>query len=81
MKTIKNSLIYFENRSMRSLYEDMTEWQSTNGRCLSFISIHKDGDTFCCIACGYPAEVVITDETGRNYVEVQYNRLKVSEVL
>ena len=55
----KCNLQYFENASMKGLYADMEDWQSTNQKRLMSTSIQKDGNLFCCVALSNPSEVVI----------------------
>ncbi|MEV6560947.1 hypothetical protein AB0M22_34865 [Nocardia sp. NPDC051756] len=66
----KHNLIYFENPSMRGLYDTMEEWQQTSNRRLLSITVQRDGDNFCCIALTNPTEVVITSEDGHNHANV-----------
>ena len=40
----KKNLQYFENKTMRGLYEDMQIWQEDNQKRLLSIEIMKDGD-------------------------------------
>jgi hypothetical protein len=42
----------------------MDEWQKTNRKRMQSVSIHKDGEMFCCIALTNPSEVIITDIDG-----------------
>lgn len=78
----KRNIHYFEGSSMRGLHECMQSWQNENNKRLLSISIHKDNDTFCCIALTNPSEVVITSLNGSNYADVNsegelavYNRM------
>jgi hypothetical protein len=64
----KHNLLYFENTSMRGLYEIMEEWQQTNQKRLLSTSIQRDGEKFCCIALTNPTEVVITDGSDRVWI-------------
>lgn len=57
----KKNIIYFENRTMRGLFEDIEAWQNTNMKRLLSTSIERDGDNFCCIALSNPTEVSIVD--------------------
>ncbi|MFI6043906.1 hypothetical protein ACIA8C_19915 [Nocardia sp. NPDC051321] len=68
--TNKRNLVYFENPSMRGLYECMEEWQQAAGQRLLSISIQHDRDNFCCIALTNPTEVVITSPDGHNHANV-----------
>jgi hypothetical protein len=68
--TNKRNLVYFENPSMRGLYDCMEGWQQTNNRRLLSISVQQDGDNYCCIALTNPTEVVITSADGKNHVRV-----------
>ena len=66
----KRNLVYFENPSMRGLYECMDEWQQVNNRRLLSISVQQDSGNYCCIALTNPTEVVITSEDGQRHVNV-----------
>lgn len=66
----KRNLVYFENPSMRGLYDCMDEWQQTNNKRLLSISVQRDSGNFCCIALTNPTEVVITSEDGRRHADV-----------
>jgi hypothetical protein len=66
----KHNLLYFENSSMRALYNDMDEWQHANHRRLHSISIQQEGNNYCCIALTNPTEVVITNADGTKQVDV-----------
>ncbi len=68
--TNKRNLVYFENPSMRGLYDCMEEWQQANNRRLLSISVQQDSDNYCCIALTNPTEVVITSLDGRNFANV-----------
>jgi hypothetical protein len=61
----KRNLVFFENPSMRGLYESMDEWQQANNRRLLSVSIQQDGGNYCCIALTNPTEVVITSADGK----------------
>jgi hypothetical protein len=66
----KRNLVYFENPSMRGLYDSMEEWQQTNNKRLLSISVQQDGGNYCCIALTNPMEVVITSADGKNHALV-----------
>ncbi|MFE9581430.1 hypothetical protein ACFYO1_33995 [Nocardia sp. NPDC006044] len=66
----KHNLVYFENPSMRGLYDAMTEWQRDANRRLLSITVQRDGDNYCCIALTNPTEVVITSADGHNHANV-----------
>lgn len=68
--TNKRNLVYFENRSMRGLYDSMEEWQQANNKRLLSISIQQDGSNYCCIALTNPTEVVITSADGKIHADV-----------
>jgi hypothetical protein len=55
----KQNLLYFENRSMKGLFETMEEWQKINRKRLLSTNIQKDHGLFCCIALSNPTEVII----------------------
>ncbi|MFD4358089.1 hypothetical protein ACFWPX_36495 [Nocardia sp. NPDC058518] len=74
----KRNLVYFENPSMRGLYDAMQQWQETNERRLLSVSIQQDGDNFCCIALTNPTEVVITSANGKNHANVGGGSLQVT---
>ena len=66
----KRNLVYFENPSMRGLYECMEEWQQANNRRLLSITVQQDQGNYCCIALTNPTEVVITSEDGQAHAWV-----------
>ena len=66
----KRNLVYFENPSMRGLYDCMEEWQRDNDRRLLSISVQQDGGNYCCIALTNPTEVVITGADGKRHADV-----------
>lgn len=66
----KHNLVYFENPSMRGLYDAMEEWQQSEHRRLLSVTVQRDGDNFCCIALTNPTEVVITSADGHNHANV-----------
>jgi hypothetical protein len=68
--TNKRNLVYFENASMRGLFDSMDEWQQANGRRLLSISVQKDANIYCCIALTNPTEVVITSADGAHHADV-----------
>lgn len=68
--TNKRNLVYFENPSMRGLYECMDEWQQANNRRLLSISVQQDGGNYCCIALTNPTEVVITNAAGNLHADL-----------
>lgn len=61
----KHNLQYFEDPTMRGLYDCLEDWQHTNQKRLLSVSVQQDGGKFCCIALTNPTEVVITDLHGR----------------
>jgi hypothetical protein len=66
----KRNLVFFENPSMRGLYESMDEWQQANNRRLLSVSIQQDCGNYCCIALTNPTEVVITSADGNVHATV-----------
>ncbi|WP_194836585.1 hypothetical protein [Nocardia sp. XZ_19_369] len=68
--TNKRNLVYFENPSMRGLYDAMEEWQAATDRRLLSISVQQDRDNYCAIALTNPTEVVITSADGNNHANV-----------
>jgi hypothetical protein len=62
----KRNLVYFEHSTMRDLYLQIDNWQTSHRKRLQSVAIHKDGDMFCCIALTNPAEVIITDIGGES---------------
>ena len=76
----KQNLLYFENASMRGLYEDMKTWQREHHKRLLATSVQKDADRFCCIALTNPTEVVICDGSGGRQAEVENGLLRVYTV-
>ena len=77
--TNKRNLVYFENPSMRGLYDCMEEWQQTNNRRLLSISVQQDGGNYCCIALTNPTEVVITTSDGKDHVSIVNGTLTVHD--
>lgn len=76
----KRNLLYFEDSSMRGLYDSMDEWQRANNRRLHSVSIQQDCGNYCCIALTNPTEVVITNADGTRHVDLhegQRNHLLV----
>jgi hypothetical protein len=71
--TNKHNLVYFEDPSMRGLYDCMEKWQHANNRRLLSISVQQDGGNYCCIALTNPTEVVITSADGRLHASVYQN--------
>ncbi|MEU8901468.1 hypothetical protein [Nocardia sp. NPDC048505] len=69
-ETNKRNLIYFENPTMRGLYDRMEEWQEEHQRRLLSISVQQDRDNYCAIALTNPTEVVITSADGHNHANV-----------
>ncbi|QLY32216.1 hypothetical protein [Nocardia huaxiensis] len=69
-ETNKHNLVYFEEPTMRGLYESMEEWQQVNRRRLLSVSVQQDRDNFCCIALTNPTEVVITSADGAHHAQV-----------
>ena len=57
----KRNLVYFEAPTMRELYSQMDAWQADKRKRLQSVSVHRDGDLFCCIGMTNPSEVVIVD--------------------
>jgi hypothetical protein len=55
----KLNALYFENATMRGLFDTIESWQVVNRKRLLSLNIQKDGDNFCCIALTNPDEVVI----------------------
>lgn len=60
----KRNIVYFEDSSMKELYETMDEWQKKNLKRFHSMDIQRDGNTFCCIALTNPTEVVIVSGNG-----------------
>ena len=61
----KRNILYFESLSMKTLFDQMQQYQNQNNKRLLSLSVEKDGDKFCCIALTNPTEVVITDASGK----------------
>ncbi len=76
----KLNTVYFENSSMKGLYETMQNWQQENLKRLLSISIQNDNGIFCCIALTNPTEVVIVNGHDGNTggALVKYGRLYVN---
>lgn len=73
----KRNLVYFENRSMRGLFENMEAWQGENRKRILSLSINRDGDCFCCIAATNPTEVIIADGGGDSFAFVRNGHVGV----
>jgi hypothetical protein len=61
MDANKKNLLYFEEDSMRALYEKMDDWQTVNQKRLLSVSVQIDGGRFCCIALSNPMDVHLVD--------------------
>ena len=46
-KEDKATIFYFENSSMRGLFENLENWQYTTHNCIHSISIQQDHENFC----------------------------------
>jgi hypothetical protein len=66
----KHNVLFFENSTMKGLYNSIESWQNTNQKRFLSMSIQKDGNSFCCIALTNPTEVVITDADTGYHAEV-----------
>jgi hypothetical protein len=73
----KHNLIYFENNSMKGLYESMQEWQHINCKRLLSTNIQQDNGKFCCIALSNPTEVIICAGSGKYQANVYNSCLDV----
>ena len=62
----KNNLLYFEEDSMRALFDAMHSWQVANQKRLLSASTQRDGNQFCCIALSNPMEVHLVDTRGNS---------------
>ena len=69
----RRNLLYFEDPSMRGLYESMNEWQTQNNRQFFSVSIQEDGGRYCAIALVGPAEVVVSSVSGKRHATVSEN--------
>jgi len=69
------NIYFFENESMRGLFQMIDDWQHEHKRRLLSTSILRDGDLFCCIALSNPSEVVIVDGSGPLKATVERGRL------
>ena len=76
----KENLQYFENKTMRGLFDDMKEWQGKNQKRLLSNQIQRDGDLFTCIALTNPTEVVLCNERGEPLATKNQRVLYVSRV-
>ena len=74
----RRNLLYFESSSMNGLYHAMQEWQSEHNKRFLSISTQIDDGKFCCIGLTNPTEVVITNDDGRDFAEVDRGQLRVS---
>lgn len=60
----QHNILYFESTTMRGLFDELENWQNANHKRFLSTAIHRDGDSYCCIALTNPMEVVIKDSTG-----------------
>jgi hypothetical protein len=74
----KRNLMFFESSSVRELYDKMDAWQQKVSKRLHLVTIHKDGEMFCCIALTNPAEVIIVDPVSGNSAFVESYALCVT---
>ena len=74
----KRNLVYFEAPTMRELYSQMDAWQADKRKRLQSVSVHRDGDLFCCIGMTNPSEVVIVDPGDNQAARVSGGRLTVA---
>lgn len=54
-----HNLLFFENTSMKGLYQDLQNWQEADQKRLFSLQIAQDGDMSSCIALTNPSEVII----------------------
>ena len=59
-----HNVYYFENASMRGLFNDMDSWQRENKKRFLSTSIQQDGQRYCCICLTNPSEVIIVGPGG-----------------
>lgn len=72
------NVVYFENATMRGLYQDIISWQEANQKRMLSLEIAKDGDLFCCIGLTNPSEVIICSGIGSDRSKISRGRLLVS---
>ena len=66
-----HNIVYFENDSMKGLFDVMDTWQLENEKRFLSVSIQRDDEKLCCIALTNPMEVVIADKDGESQAEVE----------
>lgn len=72
------NLLFFENTSMKGLYQDLQNWQEAHQKRLLSLQIAKDGDMFSCIALTNPSEVIICSGSGGWRASVSGGALKTT---
>jgi hypothetical protein len=55
----KLNTLYFEDTTMKGLYQTIESWRIENRKRLLSLKIQKDGGLYCCIALTNPTEVTI----------------------
>ena len=73
----KHNLLYFEDTSMKGLYQTMDHWQKASGKRLLSTNIQLDNGKFCCIALTNPSEVIICNGSGADQAIVRGGCLDV----
>ncbi|MFT4926321.1 MAG: hypothetical protein ACI8WB_002419 [Phenylobacterium sp.] len=68
----KQNLQYFENTSMKGLYDNLSDWQDANKQRFLSMDIQKEDHKYCCIALTNPSEVVIV---ARNHENADYQEI------
>jgi len=59
-----HNVLYFENTSMRGLFDDMCSWQKENKKRFLSSGIQQDQSKYCCICLTNPSEVTIVGPDG-----------------
>jgi predicted RNA-binding protein len=75
----KHNILFFQNPTMKGLYEVMEIWQNDNQKRFLSMNIQKDGAIFYCIALTNPSEVIIVGGNGGNYAQVSNGNLNIKE--
>ncbi|MDQ2180468.1 hypothetical protein [Marinifilum sp. D714] len=73
----KNNILWFENESMKGLFDELQSWQLNNKKRFLSTEIQRDNGKFCCIALTNPTEVTLVDDEGYNLSGYSANPIKV----
>ena len=71
-----HNILYFENLSMKGLFDDMSSWQKENKKRFLSSSIQKDQYKYCCICLTNPSEVTIVGPNGNRAEVTEHGALR-----